>query len=453
MKRRAIQQKHQDFTIIEFKAYLEKIGYLVEDLNRLNIIHVAGTRGKGSTCAFVSSILQQVDTPHRLKIGHFSSPHLIETRERIQINGKPISKELFVKYFDEVYRRLTSDTPLLCKAAPDTPNLPGYGRFLNLMAIHTFLSENVDVAIFEVGVGGQYDSTNIVEKPVVCGIASLGIDHQAVLGSTIDSIAWHKAGIIKDNVPVFTVPHEKSALMITRARAFEHNTTVTVVDPLPKDRFNLGIAGDHQLTNAALAEALCRQWLKDKELDSNNEEVDKWVTKGLCVTYLPGRSHTFVSPGYSNLIWHLDAAHTVESIAACARWFVSNIQPDETNQYVLLFNGANDHSKDDMLRMLYEHTGEIEFVNAVFCTNITNRIDCVSLHNVKDETLRQQRESAEYWKRISGTAKTKVYPTINSAVDYIEKKYRAEKNIKTHILATGGLYLVGGVLDAAKGQL
>ncbi|KAJ2704221.1 Folylpolyglutamate synthetase [Coemansia sp. IMI 203386] len=216
MKRRGIQQKHQDFTIIEFKAYLEKIGYLVEDLNRLNTIHVAGTKGKGSTCAFVSSILQQVDTPHRLKIRHFSSPHLIETRERIQINGKPISKELFVKHFDEVYGRLISNTPLFYKAAPDTPNLPG--------------------------------------------------------------IAWHKAGIIKDDVPVFTVPHEKSALMITRARAFEHNTIVTVADPLPKDKFNLGIAGDHQLTNAALAEALCRQWLKDKELDSNNEEADKWVT-------------------------------------------------------------------------------------------------------------------------------------------------------------------------------
>ncbi|KAJ2869974.1 Folylpolyglutamate synthetase, partial [Coemansia asiatica] len=192
-------------TVAEFEAYLEKIGYKVEDLNKLNIIHVTGTKGKGSTCAFVNSILQQVDSPNKkLKIGLFTSPHLIEACERIRINGEPISKELFTKYFNEVYDRLTSDTPPLKKVTPDTHNIPVYFRFVNLMAVHVFLSEGVDVAIMEVGVGGQYDSTNAVRKPVVCGIASLGIDHQAILGSTIESIAWHKAGIIKDNIPAIT---------------------------------------------------------------------------------------------------------------------------------------------------------------------------------------------------------------------------------------------------------
>ncbi|KAJ1817255.1 Folylpolyglutamate synthetase [Coemansia sp. RSA 2599] len=453
MKRRARQQSHKDFTIIEFKAYLEKIGYQVEDLDRLNIIHVAGTKGKGSTCAFVSSILQQVDSPRQLKVGHFSSPHLIETRERIQINGKPISKALFVKYFDEVYGWLSSDTPPLRKVAPDSPSLPGYGRFLNLMAIHAFISENVDVAIFEVGVGGQYDSTNIVEHPVVCGISSLGIDHQAILGSTISSIAWHKAGIIKEGVPAFTVPQDSSALIITRARAAENNTTVTVVEPLPENKYKLGAAGEYQLINAALAEALCREWLEIKRPECSKEQVDKWVSEGLRLTYLPGRSHTFVSPRYQNLVWHLDAAHTVDSMTACAKWFMSNSEKGSANQYVLLFNGPNDYSKKDMLSKLYEHAGEINFVNAVFCPNVTNRVDCVSLHSVRDETLRQQRESAEHWCLISGATKKKVYPTINAAVEYIEKKYRAERNIKTHVLVTGSMYLVGGVLDVAKGGL
>ncbi|KAJ1815758.1 Folylpolyglutamate synthetase, partial [Coemansia sp. RSA 2599] len=217
----------------EFNAYLEKIGYTPEDLDRLHIIHVAGTKGKGSTCAFVSSIMQQVDSPRRLKVGLFTSPHLIEACERIRIDGKPISKQLFTKYFNEVYDRLTSPTPPLKKVTPDTRDIPVYFRFLNLMAVHAFLSEGVDVAVMEVGVGGQYDSTNAVRKPIVCGIASLGLDHLALLGSTIDSIAWHKAGIIKDSVPAFTVPQEDAAMHVIRSRAAERNAPLSVAEPLP----------------------------------------------------------------------------------------------------------------------------------------------------------------------------------------------------------------------------
>ncbi|KAJ1641699.1 Folylpolyglutamate synthetase, partial [Coemansia asiatica] len=205
-------------SIPEFEAFMEKIGYNVDDLDKLNIIHVTGTKGKGSTCAFVNSILQQVDSPNKkLKIGLFTSPHLIEVRERIQIDGKPISEELFAKYFYETYNRLRSKSPPLRKVSPTSPYMPMYFRFLNLMAVHVFLSEGIDVAIMEVGVGGQYDSTNAVRKPVVCGIASLGLDHQSTLGSTIESIAWHKAGIIKDNIPAITVPQENTAMDVIRS--------------------------------------------------------------------------------------------------------------------------------------------------------------------------------------------------------------------------------------------
>ncbi|KAJ1806941.1 Folylpolyglutamate synthetase, partial [Coemansia sp. RSA 2598] len=229
----ASQPKNSEFSVSEFIAFVEKIGYGVEDLDRLNVIHIAGTKGKGSTCAFAGSILQQVDSPRRLKVGMLTSPHLIEARERIRINGKPIAKHLFAKYFNEVYERLTSDIPPLRKVLPSSPSLPGYGRFMCLMSIHAFLSEGVDVAIMEVGLGGQYDSTNAVRKPVVCGIASLGLDHQSILGSTIDSIAWHKAGIIKDSVPAFTVPQEDAAMHVIRSRAAERNAPLSVAEPLP----------------------------------------------------------------------------------------------------------------------------------------------------------------------------------------------------------------------------
>ncbi|KAJ1879512.1 Folylpolyglutamate synthetase, partial [Coemansia sp. RSA 486] len=405
-------------SIPEFEAFIEKIGYKVEDLDRLNIIHVTGTKGKGSTCAFVSSIMQQVNSPCKLKVGMLTSPHLIEACERIQINGKPISKEMFTKYFYETYNRLQS----------------------------------VDVAIIEVGIGGQYDSTNTVRKPVVCGIASLGIDHQAILGSTIESIAWHKAGIIKDNVPAFTVPQDDAAIEVIRSRAAERNAPLTVTEPLQIGKYQLGIPGDHQRINAALAEALCREWIRVKMPHVDATKVDSWVTDGICLASWPGRSQTFISPRHHNLTWHVDGAHTIESMTACAKWFAGE-RATWSGQSVLLFNAAHERSFNDLLQTLKKHAGEGEFIEAVFCPNLTNRADSQSFVVQNDEKLTQQHESARIWTELSGNPATKVFPNINAAVEYVENKYGSSNNVETHVLATGSLHLVGGVLDSAKGSI
>lgn len=173
--------------------YLGRINYAPQDLNQLNVIHVAGTKGKGSTCAFASAALQQVNTLK--KVGLFTSPHLVSVRERIQINGQPISEDLFAKYFWEVWDRLHRNTE---RAKGDQTSLmPAYFRFMTLLAFHTFVSEKVDVTILEVGIGGTYDSTNIVPQPLVTGITALGIDHVAILGKTLPEIAGQKAGIYK----------------------------------------------------------------------------------------------------------------------------------------------------------------------------------------------------------------------------------------------------------------
>ncbi|KAJ1882705.1 Folylpolyglutamate synthetase [Coemansia sp. RSA 486] len=439
-------------SIPEFESFIEKIGYNVDDLNKLNIIHIAGTKGKGSTCAFASSIMQQVDSPCKLKVGMLTSPHLIEARERIQINGKPISKELFTKYFYETYNRLQSPTPPLRKVSPTSPCIPGYGRFIFLLAIHTFLSEGVDVAIIEVGIGGQYDSTNAVRKPVVCGIASLGIDHQAILGSTIESVAWHKAGIIKDNVPAFTVPQENAAIEVIRSRAAERNAPVAITEPLPVAKYQLGIPGDHQRINAALAETLCREWVRIKTPNVDAAKVDSWVTKGIRLASWPGRSQTFVSPRHQNLTWHVDGAHTVESMTACAKWFAGE-RATWSGQSVLLFNAAHERSFDDLLQTLKKHAGKGEFVEAIFCPNLTSRADSQNSTVHKDEKLTQQHESARIWTELSGNTATKVFPNINAAVDYVESKYGSSNDAETHVLATGSLHLVGGVLDSAKGSI
>uniref|UniRef100_A0A1I8BBJ5 Tetrahydrofolate synthase n=1 Tax=Meloidogyne hapla TaxID=6305 RepID=A0A1I8BBJ5_MELHA len=139
------KQKNRQDVLQEMMEYLSPLGISLTDIDSLNCIHIAGTKGKGSTCAFLESILRQLG----YKTGFYSSPHLIHVRERIQINGQPISEE----------------------------KMPGYFKFLTIMAFYIFYVEKVDVAIIEVGIGGENDCTNIILNPIVCGITTLDLDH------------------------------------------------------------------------------------------------------------------------------------------------------------------------------------------------------------------------------------------------------------------------------------
>ncbi|KAJ1726735.1 Folylpolyglutamate synthetase, partial [Coemansia sp. Benny D160-2] len=452
-------------SIPEFEAFLEKMGHAVEDLDRLNVIHVAGTKGKGSTCAFVASILSQLPIATssggdgRLKVGLFTSPHLIEVRERIQINGAPISQRLFAQYFYETYNALRSRSPALRRVAAESPDMPMYFRFLTLMAFHTFLREHVDVAVVEVGVGGEYDSTNAVRRPVVCGITSLGLDHQITLGSTIQQIAWHKAGIIKRAVPVHTVAgQDPAALAVIRERAAERCAPLRVVEPeaeLGGSKVQLGIAGAHQRTNAALAAALCRAWVArtTASLALGADAVDAAVAAGLRGAAWPGRTQTFASPRHGpRLVWHVDGAHTVESTAACARWFAQTQQLPEAAagaRRVLLFNAAHARSAAQLLATLVDALGAGGgFCEAVFCPNVSRRCDSANATVFTDPELGPQKDAAAAWTRLaaqvpsaaSGPAATAVLPSIDDAVAYIEAKYcdaaAADARPPTHVLVT-----------------
>ncbi|KAF4893893.1 Folylpolyglutamate synthase [Colletotrichum fructicola] len=176
-ERRRHGQKLDGGALKQMEYWLRCLSYAPRDLNRMNIVHVAGTKGKGTTCAYTNSILQSFhnESSAPRKIGLYTSPHLVSVRERIRINSEPISEELFTQYFFEVWDALSAKQELGCGEKPT------YFRFLTLMSFHVFMREYVNAAIYEVGVGGELDSTNVIDQPVAVAITTLGIDHVQTL--------------------------------------------------------------------------------------------------------------------------------------------------------------------------------------------------------------------------------------------------------------------------------
>ncbi|KAH0615573.1 hypothetical protein JD844_005014 [Phrynosoma platyrhinos] len=369
-------------------GFLERSGLKVRDLDQLNVIHVTGTKGKGSACAFTERILRN----YGLKTGFYSSPHLVQVRERIRINGQPISKELFSKYFWQVYNRL--------EATKDSSHaaMPAYFRFLTIMAFHVFLQEKVDLAVLEVGIGGAYDCTNIIRKPVVCGISALGIDHTNLLGDTIEKIAWQKGGIFK--CPLYLCPG---------LDAFEEEEK-----PL-----QLGLAGDHQRSNAALALQLSHTWLRqhgyldpwpDSELPVKRPlptapafKLDKAMVQGLQETVWLGRSQVL---HHGPVTWYIDGAHTTSSIQACVRWFrqaaLNEEKPvDGSEVRVLLFNVTGDRDTAALLKLLLP----CQFDYAVFCPNYTEvstqgNADQQNFNVTLENVLTRCLQNQSHWTRL-----------------------------------------------------
>jgi folylpolyglutamate synthase len=339
---------------------------------------VAGTKGKGSTCAFTASILSQYQITHGLprKIGLFTSPHLIAVRERIRINSQPLSESLFAKYFFEVWDRLEATTPEYDERDDplrQTPPKPIYARYLTLMSYHVYLSEGVDVAVYETGIGGEFDATNVVTRPVASGISTLGIDHVFVLGKTVEEIAWHKAGIMKAGSRAFSVQQVPEAEEVLRRRAGEKGVELAFVGI---DRRLEGVkvrpAADFQKRNATLGIVLAEEALRriDPGFVVEEEKLPREFVDGIEKVVWRGRCEVKVEEGVT---WYVDGAHTVDSLKVAGKWFAGEAK-GKKGPRALIFNQQGRTEAVDFLEGLYDGVkGEDgkAFDHVVFCTNVT----------------------------------------------------------------------------------
>jgi dihydrofolate synthase / folylpolyglutamate synthase len=292
-------QRLQSFQLFGFKPGLETTRRLAaaagDPQNRLRFIHVAGTNGKGSTCAMLESVYRRAG----LRTGLYTSPHLVRFGERIQMNREPIP--------DDDLARLTAE--LCAEASSLGPDFePTFFEFATVLALKWFAASGCDIVLWETGLGGRLDATNIVE-PLASVITNVGWDHQAVLGRTIAAIASEKAGIIKAGVPSLTAAAEPDALAILKARARECDSPLILVDEAAVERMDwpLGLAGPHQRVNAALAAATVRLLRFAIPVD------DATLMGALAETRWAGRLQEVIRDGR---ILVLDGAHNAPGVEA-----------------------------------------------------------------------------------------------------------------------------------------
>ncbi|MDE7203786.1 MAG: bifunctional folylpolyglutamate synthase/dihydrofolate synthase [Lachnospiraceae bacterium] len=320
------------------------------------VIHVAGTNGKGSVCAFLQSIC--VESGYRT--GMFISPHLVTTRERFCIDGSMISEEEFVEAFNWLSNKLTEYR----RIRPDY--CPTYFERLFFMGVYVFVRAGVDIAILETGLGGRLDTTNVVKNPVVTVITEIGLDHMAYLGNTIDKIASEKAGIIKDGVPVVFSDRRKAVSDIIRDKAAKLHCECHAVsendykiNEIQKKFIDFSVVSRYydygrliadttavyQAENAAVAVRTCEVLKKDCSFEEFTVES---IRVGIRKMYWSCRMEE-VKPGV-----FIDGAHNEDGIAA----FVQSLKqsPDLRNagkdRCVLIFSVVRDKQYDKMIEML-----------------------------------------------------------------------------------------------------
>lgn len=382
--------------------------------NAYPIVHITGTKGKGSVGAMTAAILQEAG----YRVGLFSSPHLQDFRERIKINDQLISEIEVV----ELVNRLK---PVLATV----PEISWFGAVAAL-AFTYFNDQQIDIAIIEVGLGGRYDATNIV-TPVVSVITNLSYDHMAILGHTLPEIAFHKAGIIKKDVPVISAPQPPEALAIIEKTAAENHAPLTLIGrdwhfegcggnlnmecwqagKATLQTYHTVLLGEHQSINGTVALATI------DILNSQGFEIsENAIKRGFLQVNWPGRLEII----YKKPRVILDAAHNADS----AYWLRKALLERFADiPRVLVFGAKSDKDIEGML------------------TQLLPAVDHFIVTLALDSKAESPEVIAEIAKRQRYKGTIDIIPFVPDAME-TARRYATQTGL---VCVTGSIYLVGEV--------
>jgi len=350
------------FKLDRIRAMMRKLGDPQADLR---FVHVAGTKGKGSVCHMVARGLESSG----YTVGLYTSPHLVDVRERIQIGGEMITQAAFIELMNRVAKAEA--------AVRQRHGEPTFFEMLTAMALCHFADQAVDIAVIETGLGGRLDATNIIE-PLVSAVASISLDHTQILGNTIDSIAREKAGIFKKGVPAITFKQSAEAIDAMRAVAEANGASFEVVgddiefsfrfEATPKigphttvclsterssfEHVTVPLPGEHQALNCGLALAIL-----DRLRERGFEIDETTVIEGLAGLVIPGRME---------LAWTeprilLDGAHNAASLQALMRSIGAHVPYDSM---VIVFGCGEDKDVDALLDQVSLGADKVIFTQA-----------------------------------------------------------------------------------------
>jgi dihydrofolate synthase/folylpolyglutamate synthase len=294
---------------------------------KIKCIHIGGTNGKGSSSNMLASVLQESG----YKIGLYNSPHLIDFTERIKVNGKNCDKE-FVFNFIQKLKTLPGDI------------LPSFFEFTTIMAFEYFYQQNVDFAIIEVGLGGRLDSTNII-KPLIAAITNVQLDHQNILGDTIEEIAGEKAGIIKSNTPIISGDENEVVKNIIKEKANRENAPFIDATLLETD-LKSDLKGNYQRKNIRVVLALIEE-LKKLNVNISDENIENGLLYVHKNTNFIGRWFEFSK----NPLTICDTGHNQAGL----EFVFTQLNSIDKHKHVIL-GFVNDKKIDEVMNLLPENS-------------------------------------------------------------------------------------------------
>jgi dihydrofolate synthase / folylpolyglutamate synthase len=350
------------FDLSRMEKFLSLLG---NPHKKIDTVHIAGTKGKGSTATMLARMLEAND----YKVGLYTSPHVVHLHERIVVNSRMISEPEMLGLMNRVYTSVEK----VSKTNPLT-----FFEIMTALAFMHFLDKAIDIGVIETGMGGRLDSTNVI-KPKVVGITSLSIDHMQQLGNTIDSIAKEKAGVFKPGVPIVTVQQEPAAMQVLKSHAnaikaplsvtgqddidFSHrfetsrehgpHTRICLTTPTSKfEHLRVPLHGRHQAINCGLALAMLDK-LKSAGFSIDNEKA----IEGLNKVSLSGRMEMICDDPRIMI----DGAHNAASIQALMYAIGQHIPYDSM---VVIFGCNNDKDIKGMLHHLQYGADKVVFTRS-----------------------------------------------------------------------------------------